>query len=198
MRRFYTNLFIRETYERLVFPHVLHNNLCGVPLAITTIGNLIWQPNEDVIDLVALSLLQKLRDQSPVILALLDCNRHHLILDVDKVLQELLQCMLLEEEDVTLLICLGSRLSDALPEEEAVAVSEVGALHDQVERYVKSLLIIIKGVWGLLGLLLGVLVDADRSLPTLNIIGGLVKVWVNVWIVKVHMQDDGAFQDEVD
>ena len=117
-----------------------------MPLAITTIGNLIWQPNEDVIDLVALSLLQKLRDQSPVILALLDCNRHHLILDVDKVLQELLQCMVLEEEDVTLLICLGSRLSDALPEEEAVAVSEVGALHDQVERYVKSLLIIIQGV----------------------------------------------------
>ena len=133
-----------------------------------------------------------------MILALLDCNRHHLILDVDKVLQELLQCMVLEEEDVTLLICLGSRLSDALPEEEAVAVSEVGALHNQVEGNVKSFLIIIQGVLRLLRLLLGVLVDTYISLATFNIVGGLVKVWVNVRIVQVHMQDDGAFKDEVD
>lgn len=96
-----------------------------------------------------------------MILALLDCDGHHLILDVNEVLQELLQCMLLEEEDVTLLVCLGSRLSDTLSEEEAVAVSEVGALNDQVEGHVKSLFIIVQGVWGLLGLLLGVLVDAD-------------------------------------
>ena len=41
-----------------------------------------------------------------MILALLDCDGHHLILDVNEVLQELLQCMLLEEEDVTLLVCL--------------------------------------------------------------------------------------------
>jgi hypothetical protein len=199
LRRFYTySLLSGKAYQRLVFPHVLPCSLCGIPLAITPIGDIIWQPNEYIIDLVALPLLEQLRDQAPVILALLDCDGHHLILDVYKVLQELLQCMLLKEEDVTLLVCLSGRLSDALSEEEAVAVSEVGALHDQIEGHVKSLLIIIKGVWGLLGLLLGVLVDADRSLPTLNIIGGLVKVWVNVWIVKVHMQDDGAFQDEVD
>lgn len=96
-----------------------------------------------------------------MILALLDCNGHHLILDVYEVLQELFQCMLLEDEDLTLLLCLGSGLSHALPEEEAVAVSEVGALYDQVEGDVKSLFIIVKGVCGLLELLLGVLVDAD-------------------------------------
>jgi hypothetical protein len=133
-----------------------------------------------------------------VVLALLDGDAHHLILDVDKVLQEVLQGMLLEKKEVTLLVRLCGRLADALPEEEAVAISEVGALHDQVEGHVESFLVIIQGVWGLLRLLLGVLVGSYRSLATFNIVGGLVKVWVNVRIVQVHMKDDGAFQDEVD
>jgi hypothetical protein len=122
-----------------------------------------------------------------VVLALLDGNAHHLILDVDKVLQEILKGMLLEKKEVTLLVRLCSRLSDALPEEEAVAVSEVGALHDQVEGHVESFLIIIQGVLGLLRLLLGVLVGTCRSLATFNIVGELVKLRVNVRIVKVHM-----------
>lgn len=133
-----------------------------------------------------------------MILALLDGNAHHLILDIDIVLQEVLQGMLLEKKEVALLVRLWGRLADALPEEEAVAVSEVGALHDQVEWDVESFLVIIQGVQGLLGLLLGVLVGTYRSLATFNIVGGLVKVWVNVRIVQVHMQDDGPFQDEVD
>lgn len=114
-----------------------------------------------------------------MILPLLDSDAHHLVFDLNEVVEELLQTRFLKQQQVTVLVCFRRRLSHALLLEQAIVVSEVGAFHHKVEGDVEGLLIV--SVWEV-GL------QVEDSL----------EVWVDRWVVEVDMQDNITLQNEVD
>lgn len=113
-----------------------------------------------------------------MILPLLDSYAHHLVLNINEVVEEIVETRLLKQQQVTVLVCFRRRLSDALLLKQAIVVSEVGPFHHEVERNIEGLLIV--GVWEV-GL------NVEDSL----------KVWVDCRVVKIDVQDYCTLQNEV-